>query len=324
MTSRWLPMLRATLKSLLARKLRLTLSALAVVLGVAFVAGAFVLTDTLGRTFDRPVLVGQQEHRRRRPRRRGHRGSSNSDAAGRRDVPAAHVATVSASTASPRCRAVVDAQVTVSVARQGRQGVATSGAPMHRRQLDRRRPSLNQQRVVAGARRADPTRSCRRQGWPTRPASRSATPITSSRRPGSSELQVVGLVQYDGKRQPRRRAVRRASRPRPRRSCCTSDGYSDVVVAASDGVSERRSCATGSRPRCAGGLEAITGTQLADEQASDDPAGLGVPQHVPARSSPRWRCSSGRSSSSTRSRSWSPSAPGSWPCCGRSAPPRAR
>ena len=45
-------MLRATLKSLLARKLRLILSALAVVLGVMFVSGAFVLTDTLGRSFD--------------------------------------------------------------------------------------------------------------------------------------------------------------------------------------------------------------------------------------------------------------------------------
>ncbi|MDG4831161.1 ABC transporter permease [Solwaraspora sp. WMMD1047] len=46
-------MLRATLKSLLARKVRLVLSGLAVVLGVMFVAGAFVLTDTLGRSFDR-------------------------------------------------------------------------------------------------------------------------------------------------------------------------------------------------------------------------------------------------------------------------------
>ncbi|GLI02339.1 ABC transporter permease [Phytohabitans aurantiacus] len=45
-------MLRATLKSLLARKLRLVLSGLAVVLGVMFVSGAFVLTDTLGRSFD--------------------------------------------------------------------------------------------------------------------------------------------------------------------------------------------------------------------------------------------------------------------------------
>ncbi|MFC5927292.1 ABC transporter permease [Micromonospora vulcania] len=41
-----------SLKSLLSRKLRLAMSAMAVVLGVAFVSGALVLTDTLGRSFD--------------------------------------------------------------------------------------------------------------------------------------------------------------------------------------------------------------------------------------------------------------------------------
>ncbi|CCI53334.1 ABC transporter permease [Nostocoides jenkinsii] len=45
-------MLRASLKSLLARKLRLLMSAVAVILGVAFVAGSFIFTDTLGRSFD--------------------------------------------------------------------------------------------------------------------------------------------------------------------------------------------------------------------------------------------------------------------------------
>ena len=45
-------MLRATFKSLLAHKLRLLLSAVAVVLGVAFVAGSFVFTDTIRKTFD--------------------------------------------------------------------------------------------------------------------------------------------------------------------------------------------------------------------------------------------------------------------------------
>lgn len=45
-------MLRATLRSLLARKLRLLLSGLAIVLGVSFTAGAFTLTDSLGKTFD--------------------------------------------------------------------------------------------------------------------------------------------------------------------------------------------------------------------------------------------------------------------------------
>ncbi len=45
-------MFRATLKSLLARKLRLVLTAMAVVLGVGFTAGTFVLTDTALKSFD--------------------------------------------------------------------------------------------------------------------------------------------------------------------------------------------------------------------------------------------------------------------------------
>jgi putative ABC transport system permease protein len=44
--------IRATFKSLLSRKLRLTLSGVAVVLGVMFVSGALVLTDTVGRSFE--------------------------------------------------------------------------------------------------------------------------------------------------------------------------------------------------------------------------------------------------------------------------------
>lgn len=44
-------MLKATLKGLLAHKLRMTLTAIAVVLGVGFIAGTYVLTDTINRTF---------------------------------------------------------------------------------------------------------------------------------------------------------------------------------------------------------------------------------------------------------------------------------
>ncbi|MGH9017260.1 MAG: ABC transporter permease, partial [Acidimicrobiales bacterium] len=45
-------MWRATLKGLLAHKLRLALTAVAIVLGVMFVSGTFVLTDTLHNTFN--------------------------------------------------------------------------------------------------------------------------------------------------------------------------------------------------------------------------------------------------------------------------------
>jgi putative ABC transport system permease protein len=49
-------MRNATLKGLLAHKLRLALTALAIVLGVTFISGTFVLTDTLHNTFS--VLFG--------------------------------------------------------------------------------------------------------------------------------------------------------------------------------------------------------------------------------------------------------------------------
>ena len=45
-------MLRVTIRNLLARKFRLVATALAVTLGVAFMAGTLVLGDTIGRTFD--------------------------------------------------------------------------------------------------------------------------------------------------------------------------------------------------------------------------------------------------------------------------------
>ena len=44
-------MWRATIKGVLARKIRLLLTALAVVLGVTFVSGTYVLTDTLKQSF---------------------------------------------------------------------------------------------------------------------------------------------------------------------------------------------------------------------------------------------------------------------------------
>jgi putative ABC transport system permease protein len=47
---------KVTVRGLLARKLRLALTGLAIVLGVTFVTGTLVLTDTLNRTFD--TLIG--------------------------------------------------------------------------------------------------------------------------------------------------------------------------------------------------------------------------------------------------------------------------
>ncbi len=53
-------MRRVTLRGLAARKLRLSLTALAIVLGVTFVTGTLVLGDTLNRTFDNLIGTAYQ------------------------------------------------------------------------------------------------------------------------------------------------------------------------------------------------------------------------------------------------------------------------
>src|SRR3954469_25087075 len=46
-------MLKTTLRGILAHKIRLVSTLVAVLLGVAFVAGSLVLTDTIANTFDK-------------------------------------------------------------------------------------------------------------------------------------------------------------------------------------------------------------------------------------------------------------------------------
>jgi putative ABC transport system permease protein len=51
-------MWRAVLKGLLAHKVRLALTSLAIVLGVGFISGTYVLTDTMNKAFDRVFAEG--------------------------------------------------------------------------------------------------------------------------------------------------------------------------------------------------------------------------------------------------------------------------
>ena len=74
-------MVRATLKGLLGHKLRLIITALAVTLGVAFVSGTFVLTDTINHTFDKlfgEVMAGTDVIVRSTSLFKGHQGGPGS------------------------------------------------------------------------------------------------------------------------------------------------------------------------------------------------------------------------------------------------------
>ena len=117
-------MRNVTLKGLLAHKLRLALTALAIVLGVTFISGTFVLTDTLQSTFDSlfGTVYSKVDFQVRGVAQLGSGGDAT-----RRPIPASLLATVR------RVPGVglADGQVqgyAQFIARDG-QAIATGGAP---------------------------------------------------------------------------------------------------------------------------------------------------------------------------------------------------
>ncbi len=123
-------MRNVTLKGLLAHKLRLALTALAIILGVTFISGTFVLTDTLQSTFN--TLFGTIYSKVDFQVRGAAQLGSGANAT-RNPLPESVLATVRTVPGV----AVADGQVqgyAQFVARDG-QAIATGGAPTLGRQL---------------------------------------------------------------------------------------------------------------------------------------------------------------------------------------------
>ena len=116
-------MLRAVLRNLRAHKLRLVLSTLAVTLGVAFVVGTFVFTDTLQQTFDdlfsqttSDVVVEPET------------GTSDDFATGSATLPASMVDTVSSVEGVEKAAGTILVNGLQIIGTDG-EAVASSGAP---------------------------------------------------------------------------------------------------------------------------------------------------------------------------------------------------
>ncbi|MGA2521400.1 MAG: ABC transporter permease [Acidimicrobiales bacterium] len=144
-------MWKATIKGLLAHKLRLALTALAIVLGVMFVTGTLVLTDTLHNTFT--TLFDNIYQKVDFVVREKAAFSESSGTAGRKPIPESVAATVRA------VPGVEYAEGTVSgyaqfVARDGK-AIATGGAPTLGVSMDPQ-PQLSSLTVVSGARPTAP------------------------------------------------------------------------------------------------------------------------------------------------------------------------
>lgn len=266
-------MLRATLRSLLARKLRLMLSAMAVVLGVSFVVGAFVLTDSLGKTFtDLFDTVNKNIAVDVRGAEKG-AGTAGEDGGGRLSVPATAVATVEAVDGVAEVQpSIVNAGSMAIVGKDGK-AISSNGAPTigaNWIESDR----LNQQRIVDGNAPRGPTevvldpKLAEKAGVGVGDRTVVFTPT------GQLDATVAGLARYTNGKDSLGGESYIFFDTATAQKVLRVEGYTDLVVAADDGVSQEEL-----RGRVAAvlpaGTEAITGDKLADEQASDIQEGLG-------------------------------------------------
>ncbi|MFL6129333.1 MAG: ABC transporter permease [Mycobacteriales bacterium] len=262
-------MLRATVKSLLARKLRLLLSAMAVVLGVSFVVGAFVLTDSLGRTFtDLFATVNEKVAVDVRGVEKAE-GSATSDGAGREVVPASLVEKVRAVDGVAEVQGnVVRADYNqVSVLGKDGKALSTNGAPIiGGNWIDS--PTLNQQRIVAGRAPQGPGEALFDPKLAEKAGKQVGDTAVVFTPAGQQEMTLVGLVQYaNGKDTLGGESYVQFTTPVAQQLLLVP-GYSDLVVAADSGVSQEqlRDRVAAVLPKTA---EAVTGKQLAKEQATD-------------------------------------------------------
>ena len=268
-------MLRATIKSLLARKLRLLLSATAVVLGVAFVVGAFVTTDTLGSTFEDVFSDVNEQIAVDVRGLETTEGAANSDGGGRNPVPESAVAAVRAVPGVAEVQPnVANAQFN-QVSLLGKEGKAlsTNGAPFIAANWTESE-RLNLQRIIEGRAPRGPTEVLLDPRLAERAGVGVGDTATVFLPTGQHKMQVVGLVRYvDGKDTLAGESYV-LFETAAAQQLLNVDGYTNLVIASEDGVSQQelRDRVAAALPA---GLEAITGTQLADEQASDIEEGLG-------------------------------------------------
>ena len=310
-------MFELTAKDLWAHKLRLCSTGLAVVLGVAFMAGTMILTDTMARpstACSRPATPAStwSSARAAVDADDGRRPGAARCRDARRHLGASTASRVAAGY-HPGLRPAGRRR------RRGHRQPAT-GAPPPRHQLDHRRrpqplldrrgprPAAADEVVIDGG-------SAEASGWQlgdtiTVLAKGRPRDLTSSASPPSARPTVPAAPLWPSSR-----------RRRPELS--PSPGSTTPSVVAADGVQRRRAGRRHHRRRAPPALEVITGEADTAEKQSDHRGGPRLLQPF-LLAFAYIALFVARSSSTTPSRSSSPSVPRRWRCCGRSAPAAGR
>lgn len=259
-------MLRATWKSLWARKVRLLLSTFAIVLGVAFVAGSLVFTATLDRSFQ-SIMTGSVSDVTVRPK-----GASAEDlATGSQTVPKAVLNDVRSVPGVERVEPGV-ASFTTFVVDQDNKMVGGSGAPgiglaYHDAPAAHGIPGLSisvgRAPAKAGEVVMDP-RTAERAGYLV---GETVTVVTPGKKPRIS-AKLVGLVEYSNGSGLAGASLVAWDLKTAQSLYLDKPGYSNlwVVTDQSKSQQEVRDAIAKVLPS---GLEAETGDKVADEAGDD-------------------------------------------------------
>ena len=256
-------MLRASWKSLLGRKLRLFMSAFAIVLGVSFVSGSLIFTDTLGKAFDGIVdTVGDVVVR---PESAGDFEQQPSSAT----VPGTLVRDLAGAPGAARADGNVGDQTTFVVSKSGKL-IGGSGAPGLGLSYNDAPTASGEQPVALTTGR-----------WPERAgevvldkstAERadyrvgdSVTIVTSGAQPRLSAT-LVGIGEFKSGGTVGASLAFFDTRTAQDLYLGGRDEYTDVWVTAEDGTSQEE-LARAVQQRLPEGLEAVTGDAAAKESA---------------------------------------------------------
>ena len=262
-------MLRASWKSLLARKLRLLMSAFAIVLGVAFVAGSLIFTDTLGRAFTN-IMAGSVGDVVVRPT-----GSASDISDGNtisaKTLPASLVTDLARVDGAARADGnvsglgvfVIDKSGKV-IGAQGAPGIAVNyGEAPAGHGLDGLLISQGRAPAKAGEITLDP-QTAEKSGYKVG----DIVPLVTSGAQPSIRATMVGIVKFGGGGLAGASLTTFDTRTAQQLFQGGKDVYSDIWVTASEGVSqaELRDRVVATLPA---GVEALTGDKVAADAATE-------------------------------------------------------
>jgi putative ABC transport system permease protein len=257
--------LKVTLRNLLARKLRLILSASAIVIGIAFVAGTLVFTDTMGRSFD-DIVKGGTPDVTVRPAKAGD-WSDNSSLIDSRTIPATTVHELESTPGAARVDGTVESQSLFVVGSDGKL-VGGTGAPTLSFNYNDA-PSVTGEPSVtistghapeAAGQVALDARTAQKAGYHVGDTVRM---VTSGDQPNVT-AKLVGIAQFGGGGLAGASLVLFDTPTAQQLFLHGRDVYTSVALTAKPGVSEEQLAANAQKllPK---GVEAVTGDKVAKE-----------------------------------------------------------